>query len=346
MNDPDVSLPWLQPGWLEEAQDWIIERLSEKGIAASGPIEQVHVRPWSTVLRVPTTGGIFYFKASAPVLAHEPGLAQALITWRPDCMQAVIAVNLERAWMLMPDESPWLRAMVQSTADLSHWEQILPLYAGVQREMISRQAELLGLGIFDRRLAGLAGQFEALLADQDALLVDLPDGLTAEQARRLADLVPRYAEMCAQLAGSGIPETLHHDDFHDGNIFVPGGRYAFSDWGESCLAHPFFTLLVTLRSIAYRLDLAYGAAEHDFLFDQEILHLRDVYLSAWKDYGSLDDLREAFDLAWRVAMVNRALTWHKVVSRLDGQERGKYASSVPGWLQEFLEIMECNHQGR
>jgi hypothetical protein len=332
-------LPWLQPGWLAEVSAWIAARLVETGLEINGTVEQPHVRPWSTVLRVPTTGGMLFFKASAPVLAHEPGLTQALYRWRPDCMQAVLAVDTERGWMLMPDESPWLRALIQTKADFVHWESILPLYAGVQREMVSRRADLLALGMLDRHLSGLTDQFERLLADRASLLIDQPDGLTTEQYRRLAALVPRYAKMCAELAGYGIPETLHHDDFHDGNVFVPNGRYAFSDWGESCVTHPFFTLLVTLRSIAYRFDLAYGSAEHGFAFAAEILHLRELYLSAWTEYGALADLRRVADLAWRVAMVNRALTWHRVVARLAGEEREKYASSVPGWLQEFLEVM-------
>lgn len=340
MTDAAVPLPWTQPGWMEEARGWIIECLANMNIAVNGPIEQVHERPWSMVLRVPAGGGFFFFKASAPVLAHEPGLAQALSGWRPDCMQTVLAADLERAWMLMPDESPWLRALIQSKGDLVHWERILPVFAAMQREMVSRQAKLLSLGALDRRLSSLPTQFEKLLEDQTVLMVEQPDGLTSAQYQRLIGLVPRFAEMCARLAGSGIPETLHHDDFHDGNIFVPGGRYAFSDWGESCVTHPFFTMLVTLRSIAYRLDLAYGAAEHGFAFAPEIFHLRDVYLSAWEEYGDLTGLREICDLAWRVAMVNRALTWHRVVARLEGEDRAKYTPSAPGWLQEFLDVME------
>jgi hypothetical protein len=145
--------------------------------------------------------------------------------------------------------------------------------------------------------------------------------------------------MCARLSAYGIPETLHHDDFHDANIFVPAGRYAFSDWGESCVTHPFFTLLVTLRSIAYRLDLPYGSGEHDYQFAPELEHLRDLYLLQWAEYGSPEDLRSAFSLAWRVAMVNRALTWWRVTANLEEEARTKYASAVPAWLQEFLDSL-------
>ena len=89
-------LPWKKPGWLEEASEWIAARLEERDIQLNGPVEQIHVRPWSTVLSAPTFSGTVFMKASAPVLAHEPGLTQALSRWRPDCIQSVWAVDLDR----------------------------------------------------------------------------------------------------------------------------------------------------------------------------------------------------------------------------------------------------------
>ncbi len=127
----------------------------------------------------------------------------------------------------------------------------------------------------------------------------------------------------------GIPETLHHEDFHDANIFVKNGRYTFADWGESGVAHPFFTLLVTLRSIAYRLNLAFDGPE--------VLALRDVYLESWTDYGSLAELREVADLAARVAMPARALTWYRILAAAPEAQQAEDAGAVPGWLQEFLQ---------
>ena len=61
MPDQAPRLPWTQPGWFEQASAWIHAELERQGIRVSGPIEQPHVRPWSTVLRVPTIAGDFYF---------------------------------------------------------------------------------------------------------------------------------------------------------------------------------------------------------------------------------------------------------------------------------------------
>jgi aminoglycoside phosphotransferase (APT) family kinase protein len=195
--------------------------------------------------------------------------------------------------------------------------------------MIARRDELLALGALDRRLATLPARFERLLADVGAMQLDREDNLTSAEYARLRAMGAQVAEMCERLASFGIPETLQHDDFHDANIFFGGGRYLFFDWGESAVAHPFFTLTVTLRSVAYSMELDEGGPE--------IARLREVYLEPWERYAPRDRLRTAFPLARRLGMFNRALTWHHVVSSLaDGPDKEAQADAVPGWMQEFL----------
>ncbi len=333
MNDQQTTLPWIQPGWRESVEAWVRAQLAQQQIVLTEAITEVQQRAWSTVLRVPTAAGTLYFKAAAPVLRHEPALLQALAAWHPATLPGVVAVDVAQGWLLMRDGGVTLRSLVQSVDDFDHWHAILPAYAALQQAMIARAEELLALGVLDRRLSTLPEQVARLLDDTGALLIDQPDGLTAAEYQQLRDLLPEYAALCARLARYGIPETLHHEDFHDANIFVQEGdgaaRYTFADWGESGVAPPFFTLLVMLRSIAYRLKLEFDGPE--------MQALRDVYLSAWTDYGTLDDLRAAADLAARVAMPARALTWYRVVSALPESERAEDAGAVPGWLQVFLE---------
>jgi hypothetical protein len=318
----------MQPEWFAEAVAWIHMELAQHNLQLRGAIEQPHVRPWSTVLRVPTDQGLLYMKATAPVLNHEAALTAALSRWRPDCMPAVLAVDEERGWLLLGDSGVSLRSLLKTQGESSHWQKILPIYAEMQIELAARLDQLLTLGALDRRLAVLPGKFEHLLTDVDMLCIDHEDGLSGEEYTQLEALAPQFAQMCEQLACYDLPETLHHDDFHDGNIFVHAGHYTFADWGESCVAHPFFTLVVTLRSVAYTLQL--GPA------DPLLLKLRDIYLEPWTLYGSMADLRSAFALANRVGMVNRALTWYRVVCALEEPYRSEQIDAVPGWLHEFL----------
>ena len=52
---------WTDVCWLETAHEWIHARVDESGANITGPIEQPHVRPWATVLRVPTEDGPWGF---------------------------------------------------------------------------------------------------------------------------------------------------------------------------------------------------------------------------------------------------------------------------------------------
>ena len=45
----------------------------------------------------------------------------------------------------------------------------------------------------------------------------------------------------------------------------------------------------------------------------------------------------ALELAGRLASINGALTWHRLVSKLEGARREEYAEPVPALLQEFLD---------
>src|SRR6266550_1951524 len=135
---------WTEPEWLAEARSWIDAQLAELGVEPTGAIEQPHVRPWSTVLRLPSSAGDLWFKANHPSLAHEAGVVALISRHRPGLVPELLAADLERG------------------QSLEH--------------------------------------------------------------------LPRVREWSAQLAAFGIPETIQHDDFHDGQIFVQDRQYLFFDW--------------------------------------------------------------------------------------------------------------------
>ena len=68
---------------------------------------------------------------------------------------------------------------------------------------------------------------------------------------------------------------------HDGNVLAGDGGYRVIDWGDSGVAHPFATLLVTLRSVGNAFELGdwtpFGPAA------PELERLRDAYLEPWSD---------------------------------------------------------------
>ena len=320
--------PWTQPGWFERVCVWIEQQLAGQNIALQGQIGQPYRRPWSTVLRVPTNEGALFFKATTSIFAHEPPLTETLANWWPDCMPEVLASDLAQGWLLLRDAGQPLRSRIQADQTIDGWLTVLPRYADIQRELAERVDALLAFGLPDRRPAGLLTQYEDLLADRDALLLDQPDGLSREEYRQLQAMVPQVAAMADQVAEIGLPDTLHHDDFHDANIFVRADRITFTDWGECCLGHPFYTMVIVLRSAAYQLKLAED--------DPALNRLRDAYLEPWTTMTSRAALLAGFRPAHRLGMLCRTLTWYQFVQSLAEPERSEYAEAVPGWLQEFL----------
>jgi hypothetical protein len=283
-----AELLWTQADWLDDALGWIRARVD-----VAGEIEQTHVRWWSTVLRVPTADGDLFFKAVAPVHRFEAALTARLAELQQRRVTEVVAVDPERGWFLMRDAGTRLRELVESRDDLHHWESVLPEYARLQIEVSPHADEFLALGTPDERLAALPDLFGELLATR-------PPGLTDDERRSALAAVPRFEEMCRELADDGLAETIQHDDLHDGQVFVRDGRYLVFDWGDSCVSHPFHSLTVTLRSISWRLDLEPGGPE--------LQRLRDAYL---EPFGRGPEIAE---IAYRTGTVARSIAWHRMVS--------------------------------
>jgi len=278
---------WTDPDWLAEAHAWIAAHVSP-----TGEIEQPHVRPWSTVMRVPTADGSVWFKANGPQERHEAALVGVLAEERPDAVPPLIAVDLERGWMLMADAGERLREIVARERSLVRWLEILPLYAGVQVDLAPRAEELVSRGVPDLRLAILPGKFEALL--------DRFEGRLGEDEERLRGKVAWVREACEELAAYGLPETVQHDDFHDGQVFVKDGRYLLMDWGDACISHAFFTLSVTLEG-----GLAWGV--DDVEDSEDLAPYRAAFQRVFADYGKPNELERATDLALRLGWACRSI---------------------------------------
>ncbi len=313
------------------AEKWIHAELIKQGIQITGPLDQFYARPWSILIRIPSSSGNIYFKAVSPESRHEVALMVKLHQWHPECTLPVIASHLGQGWLLTPDGGTTLREAIRGSQDFRHWQSVLPIYARLQIDLTRHIEEIFSIGEPDRRLKALPGQYEALLQDHQALYIDQKDGISSEQVQRLQALVPDFAAMCAELETSGIPETLNHGDLTDGNIFLSNGHAIFFDWGDSVISHPFFSLRTTFVSLYFSMGIDYGAPELDVL--------RDIYLEAWKEYGALDELRAAFQLALKVAPISRALDWQRATSKLQGSEKAEYGFAVPSLLQEFLELL-------
>ena len=331
MSEP--KLHWEDPDWLKQVSDWIQTETTRQHINITGSIEQPHIYPWSTVLRVPTNEGTLFFKATAAETVYEAVLTQIVAGRYPHCMPEFVAVDTTLGWMLMRDGGEPLRASIRPTKDIAPWTPVISLFSDLQVGMAEHVSELLALGIPDWRLARLPELYARLLTDTATLRLNQPDGLTSEEFRRVQELAPRFSQICSELAAFGIPETLNHGDFHDGNVLVRNGRVTLFDWGDGCVAHPFMSLRTFFVSIEIALDLEDYSPPTPAM--TALLHL---YLEPWQRFASKENLLAAYDLSRCVASIVKALMWHQTVSNIkEASFREKYAYIVPELFREFLE---------
>ena len=324
------KLQWEDPNWLKQASEWIHAETTRQSTSITGSIEQPHMVPWSTVLRVPTNEGTLFFKATAAETIYESALTQMLAGWYPDCMPELLAVDAPRGWMLMRDGGEQLRASIRPTQDIAPWEPVITRYSELQVGLSEHVSDLLALGIPDHRLVMLPALYAKLLADEESLMIDQPKGLASSEFHQLQDLKPRFEQICSDLAAFGIPESLNHGDFHDGNVLLKNRRVTFFDWGDASVTHPFVSLRTFFVSIEIALNL------DDYSFTPEMSALLDRYLEPWQKFASKDVLLTAYSLSKPVASIVKALSWHKTISPLNGSLRDKYAWIIPEVLKEFL----------
>ena len=250
--------------------------------------------------RVPLAGGVAWFKACAPVQAFEPRLTAVLYTRWPDRVAEVLGYDEERAWLLLADAGEPIGEVGNPPET---WLTALPLYAELQRGETARAAEHLAHGVPDLRLAALPERYEDLLRQA------LP--LERDEIQRLHGFMPRFTELCDELAAHDVPETVQHDDLHMANVYADGGRLRVLDWGDSSISHPFSSLVVTFRFLEEINGLPPG--------DPWFARLRDAYLEPWGR-----GLADTFALALRVGTFAHTFAWSRQRDHLPVQARPEF----------------------
>lgn len=289
---PDTAR-WTDPAWLAEVRSWTDHHLARLGLHRTGDPTQPHLRSWATALRVPTSAGDVWFKASQESLAHEAGVVELLARRAPEHVRPLLAADTARGWMLMEDAGERLRELVVAEHSLARWHPVLDAAARISLAVQDDVDGLLALGVPDGRLPTLLGGWDALMDEIDA-------------EPRFREARERIEPLASALAAYGIGETLQHDDLHDGQVFVADGRHWVMDWGDAVVSHPFFVLAVALEG-----QLAWGLDDVEDSVDTA--PFRDTFLRPYAEaYPHLthDDLVEAARLATRLGWAARAVNGH------------------------------------
>jgi Phosphotransferase enzyme family len=293
-----------------DAEGWI-----RAHVEAAGPCGIESDEPWATVWRVPLADGAAFFKPCRAVQRFEPRLTATLASRWPDRIPGVLGWDEDRAWLLLSDAGTPLTAFGDQ---LDAWFGVLPLYAQLQRGEVTHVAEHLAGGVPDRRPARLLALFGELP------LVELP--LAEKDVARLRAFVPRFAELCASLDSSGIPDSVQHDDLHAANIWASDGQLRILDWGDACVSHPFCTLAETFRLLEHNLALDPG----DPVFER----LQDAYLAAWDNGASREIVADAIVVGTFARAIGSLA--HRGV--MPDDRRGEYDEWLASLLRRGLSL--------
>lgn len=246
-------------------------------------------RPWSTVWRV--DGGL-WLKRCKSIWRFEPALTAALAQRWPDRLPVVVE---HRDDLLLLQDAGRVVEQVPHAHEV--WLDAVARYGELQRGEVAHVAEHLAAGVPDQRSHLLPALYADLLQRDE-----LPWRPGERQA--LAAFEATFARLCDELEDVA---SVNHDDLHMHNVYE-GGRVL--DWGDSCISHPFFSLVVTFRFVE---------GGHD--------EIRDAYLE-----GVGGD-REAFALALRVGRIAHLFKWVRFRDVLPAHMLPQYDRR----LRDFLE---------
>ena len=298
-----LAAPWQRRGWYQQALRWTAAALDRIGLELT-EVEQIK-GGWnvSALLKVGTSDGAFYFKASPPRLPGESVVLGALCPAWSRHLPPVVDADAERGWTLMR-ECPGATLNNSNAAGVAQAARLFARLQVDQASHVARWSALrcpdYGLDTMERRLPGL--------------LTDLPGrlhgcGVISEGERNeLASFVPQAAALCRRLAAHEVPRlSIHLESFRAGNVLVdPAGELVILDWNETVLAHPFFSIQWFLRFM----DRPPNARRYEVLEtrrDDTRRAVRDAYLQPFAVFEPERRLREAFQLAGLLAPVYDAL---------------------------------------
>src|SRR5688572_9210361 len=161
------------------------------------------------------------------------------------------------------------------------YENEISAYALMQVELCQHWAELQALGVPYRPVQWIAGHLDSFFVGDDNLQRGIYP-LSAEEVAKLRDSLPQLKQACDALSHSPIPDSLEHGDFWFGQIMIRDDKAIITDWSDSAITCPLFSLPFFL-------------AEPDDIPQQADASARitDTYLDAWATFASrkmLDNL--------------------------------------------------------
>jgi hypothetical protein len=302
-------------------------------LAQVGPAEVTHLRarPWAEVWRVDSATGRWWLKVNAAGTAYEARLLTEL-SGTGSFLVPHSRSHPTEPWCLVADAGQSARDALQDAdlaARIRFWTRVLPRYAELQQA--AEPAALRSIGLPDLSPGAMLDRFDEVVADRRWFTPDVAPDLSSHDWELVEACRPQLAEAATRLADAR-PATVQHDDLHDGNVFGSADAVRIIDWGDASLAHPFGTLLVTLKVLAWQSQCSWD--------DPRLDPVRDSYLEVWRTAGeSTDELHRELDLAVRTGALARAAAWRRALGSPEAGLELDFADAVAHWTVRLAQAL-------
>ena len=289
LQDSNVarSTPWVQPGQSSEAENWVSKTLSELNISQIGRLIQHRVWSVSYVAYTETDIGRIWFKASPAHFAAETTISHWVSFTFPKNSPRVIALDQTRNWMLMRSfgTQQWDNSVEKKSA-----ESYLKTLAQLQRDSALYTEDLTNIGL-PIKYPSLITNFINSIRKNPANLQSLVGTKIMNQIR---SVLPELEKEARFLESSIIPTGLEHGDLDSGNVFIQCDNPIFTDWSDSSISHPFYTL----------------ASFWGVKINQGMI--TSSYLDEWAEYGSRKQLLNEYKSVGKTAAAYRSASYLKL----------------------------------
>ena len=308
-RDPDEPLraSWARPGGPAEDLAWADAALEMAEMPRTAPAVQVRSWNLSSLWRLPTTHGAAWLKVVPPFFAHEGPLLAAL---GGDRVPEVLASDGPRTLLAdIPGDDLYgaggelLLSMVDLLVDL-------------QAAWVGRAGDLLELRLPDWRRDALTVAFTDLVARWRGRL---PEAVELG----LDGLVDGLAARWDSIDECGLPDTLVHGDFHQGNLRSAGpGHLVLLDWGDAGIGHP----MLDQSAFLDRLSPA----------DQQAV--RQAWTTRWLREVPGCEPDRAASLLEPIGALRRALIYQGFLDGIEPDERIYHAPDPADWLEQAARL--------
>jgi hypothetical protein len=284
--------PFSRIGWVEEAQAWIQQAISEREITFTGELRHLNAGGDFCLIRFSTVcGPAVWLKAVGAPNTREFEITAFLASTCPQYLPSIAAMREDwHAWVMDEFGSP-----LHGSSPLREFEQAAHKFAHLQIELSDKSAELLGVHCSDHRIQTLDSQVDSLIAYLDeAMHLQTSTKVAKLSSARLETIRTLLHRACVTLEELRIPDSLLHSDISPGSILNDGRDCVFTDWCEASVGNPFITLEQLCAHMARNCD--HSASQ--------IPALRNTYRSCWMDLLPEHVIDEALRLAPLISILS------------------------------------------